>query len=79
MYIILQRNPVMKLFISALCLTALVTFSACQNFRGDKSEVKTQAVEQAVAPVELAPQAVDATPAPAVDAHAEQALAEQPK
>jgi hypothetical protein len=41
--------------------------------------VKTQAVEQTAAPVELAPQAATEAPAPAADAHAEQALAEQPK
>ncbi len=70
-----------KTFSPALCLVALLSFSACSNFRsGEKSEVKTQAVEQAAAPVELAPApAADATPAPAADAHAEQALAEQPK
>jgi hypothetical protein len=71
----------MKQFFPALCLTALLSFSACSMMNKDGKDVKPQAVE--AAPVELAPQAAEATPAaeaPVADVQTEQALHDgQPK
>jgi hypothetical protein len=71
----------MKQYFPALCLTALLSFSACSMMNKDGGkDVKAQAAEPVAAPVELAPQAAPAPEAPVADVQTEQALHDsQPK